>query len=152
MNTITVSALKYWWTQILIVVLYYGAISLPVCLFEFGRSYGEGNYHPITIALCSFGLYLLSFCLFQGAKMPIRVIFYDSKFEIEERFLFWKSTKEYLYEDSFVEDDKGRRVVSLHYGNEIIRFDPLLWPSVLRSDLIQAFELHHVEVHANNVR
>ena len=132
MNTITVSALKYWWTQILIVVLYY--------------------YHPITIALCSIGLYLLSFCLFQGAKMPIRVIYYDSKFEIEERFLFWKSTKEYLYEDSFVEDDKGRRVVSLHYGNEIIRFDPLLWPSVLRSDLIQAFELHHVEVHANNVR
>ena len=51
-----------------------------------------------------------------------------------------------------MEDDKGRRVVSLHYGNEIIRFDPLLWPSVLRSDLIQAFELHHVEVHANNVR
>ena len=80
MNTITVSALKYWWTQILIVVLYFGAISIPVCLFEFGRSYGEGNYHPITIALCSIGLYLLSFCLFQGAKMPIRVIFYDSKF------------------------------------------------------------------------
>ena len=84
--------------------------------------------------------------------MPIRVIFYDSKFEIEERFLFWKSTKEYLYEDTFIKDDKGRRVVSLHYGNEIIRFDPLLWPSALRSDLIQAFELHHVEVHANNVR
>lgn len=151
MNTITVSALKYWWTQILIVVLYFGAISLPVCLFEFGRSYGEGNYHPITIALCSIGLYLLSFCLFQGAKMPIRVIFYDSKFEIEERFLFWKSTKEYLYEDTFVKDDKGRRVVSLHHGSEIIRFDPLLWPRVLRSDLIQAFGLHHVEVHTNNV-
>ena len=68
--------------------------------------------------------------------MPIRVIFYDSKFEIEERFLFWKSTKEYLYEDSFVEDDKGRRVVSLHYGNEIIRFDPLLWCMPIMLDKI----------------
>lgn len=151
MNTITVSALKYWCTQILIVVLFFGAISLPLCLIEFGRSYGEGSYHPITVALFSIGLYLLIFCLFQGAKMPIRVIFYVSNFEIEERFLFWKSTKEYLYEDTFVKDDKGRRMVSLHHGSEIIRFDPLLWPKVLRSDLIQAFELHHVEVHTNNV-
>lgn len=150
MSAIKVSVWKYFWTQILIVVLFFGAISIPLCLNEFGRSYGKGSYHPITIALCSIGFYFISFCLLRGAKMPIRVIFYDSKFEIEERFLFWKSKKEYLYEDTFIEDDKGRRVVSLHHGNVIIRFDPLLWPKVLRSDLIQAFELHHVEVHTKN--
>lgn len=57
MSAIKVSEWKYFWTQTLIVVLFFGAISIPLCLNEFGRSYGKGSYHPITIALCSIGFY-----------------------------------------------------------------------------------------------
>lgn len=145
METIGVSKFKYWCILTISLVLCIAAIGIPVCYFQYTKVYSDSNVNLFHVTICGVCLFFWIMVVSRGAEMPVKVCFSCDCIEVNTRFFFWETHKIVPYEKVELHFSDNQRIVSLHYGPEEMRFDPLLWSKKNRHRIVNEMKRHNVE-------
>lgn len=146
METIGVSKFKYWCILTISLVLCIVAIGIPACYFHYTKVYSDSNVNFFHVIICGVCLFFWIMVVSKGAEMPVKVCFLYDCIEVNTCFFFWETHKIVPYEEVEFHSSENQRIVSLHYGPEKTRFDPLLWSKNNRHRIANEMKRHNVEV------